>query len=188
MNKSLLGALLGLAVMAYLSLHLEGAVRAGAWAGLLLGIGVGCAIVGWQAGAFRKEPSRALETLTKGFLIKLVTLALMGLAVKLWEPLAVRLDWQAFLLAAAAGLFLLLVLGTVDNAAILRDSYRVQVGSAAGPMGTARTSPGSFVEDSVAPPAAPVEHFARSQSAVPVQAAVASNTVHRPSRPLETEG
>ncbi len=122
MSKSLLGTLLGLAVLALVSTRLEGVVRTGAWAGFLMGTGVGCAIVGWQAGAFRRTPKRALEVMALGFLIKLVALAGMGMIVKHWEPLALRLDWEAFLLASAAGMFLLLILGTVDNAGILKKS------------------------------------------------------------------
>ncbi|MDF1838802.1 MAG: F0F1 ATP synthase subunit A, partial [Planctomycetota bacterium] len=80
---------------------------------------------GFQAGAFRRAPQKALETLVQGFLVKLVVLAGMCLTVRYWEVLGSRLDWQAFTLAATCGVFLLLLLGTWDNAPILREDRLV---------------------------------------------------------------
>ncbi len=124
MSKSLIGTLAGLAVLALVTQWLEGTVRSGAWAGYVLGAGLGCVLVGWQASAFKRAPSKALETLAKGFLVKMVVLAGMCLSIRYVELLGSRMDWQAFTLAATAGVFLLLILGTWDNEPILREGLR----------------------------------------------------------------
>lgn len=124
MSKSLIGTLAGLAVLALVSQWLEGTMRTGAWAGYVMGAGFGCVVVGWQAGAFRRAPKKALETLVQGFLLKLVVLAGMCLTVRYWDVLGSRMDWQAFTLSATVGVFLLLTLGTWDNAPILLESSR----------------------------------------------------------------
>jgi hypothetical protein len=124
-SKSLIGTLAGLAIAALVFQWLEGTVRSGAWAGFLLGAGLGCTVVGWQAGAFRRAPQKALETLALGFLVKLVVLAGMCITVRYWEFLGSRLEWQAFTLSATAGVVLLLFLGTWDNAPILSEGSRL---------------------------------------------------------------
>ena len=124
-SKSLIGTLTGLAVLALVSQSLEGTVRAGAWGGYVLGAGLGCVIVGWQGSAFRRVPKKALETLVQGFLLKLVVLAGMCLTVRYWDVLGSRMDWQAFTLSATVGVFILLMLGTWDNAPILLESSRL---------------------------------------------------------------
>ncbi len=133
MSKSLIGTLAGLAILALFSQSLEGIVRTGAWAGYVLGAGLGCIVVGWQASAFRRVPRKALETLILGFLVKLAVLAGMCLAVRYVDALGSRMDWKAFTLAASTGIFLLLMLGTWDNAPILREGARLASHSGAAP-------------------------------------------------------
>ncbi len=143
MSKSLIGTLAGLAVLALVSQSLEGIVRTGAWAGYVMGAGLGCVVVGWQASAFRRAPRKALETLILGFLAKLTALAGMCLSIRYVDALGSRMDWQAFTLAATIGIFLLLMLGTWDNAPILREGARLasQSGDAAsGPQDSSTDS------------------------------------------------
>ncbi|MCB9906718.1 MAG: hypothetical protein H6830_03295 [Planctomycetes bacterium] len=122
MPKTLPGTLLALAAMGLVSPQLEGTRLAGAWAGLLSGLVVGFGVVAWQKSALRRNPARAMDTMALGFLFKLVVLASMGAMVLWWEPMASRLDAKAFLLSAALGMVLLLTLGALDNAAVLRES------------------------------------------------------------------
>ncbi len=124
MSKSLLGTLLGLAIAVLVSFRWEGAQRFGVWSGYLLGAGVGCAIVGWQAKAFRQTPHKAMQVLGLGFLLKITAVGLMGILIYSVPAIHERLDAMTFLIAAAAGMFVLLLLGTVENAKVLEQASR----------------------------------------------------------------
>ncbi len=124
MSKSLLGTLLGLAVAVLISFRWEGAQRFGVWSGYLLGAGVGCAILGWQAKAFRQTPHKAMQVLGLGFLLKVTAIGVMGLLIYSVPAIRERLDAMSFLIAAAGGMFLLMLLGTFENAKVLEHASR----------------------------------------------------------------
>ena len=144
MSKSLVGTLLGLAVVALIANSLEAsAQRFGVWSGYLLGAGVGCAILGWQSKAFQRTPHKAMQVLAMGFMLKLTAIAVMGVLVFTVPAFGDRIDAFAFLAAGAGGMFLLLALGTVDNAKVLEQASREAYARAQAQSQSSNTAPAS---------------------------------------------
>ena len=114
------GTLCAVAVAAVVAWRLGGAEGVGVGVGVAMGAGISMLGHEWQQHALRTRPEAAMRAMLVGFLFKLAVVLSGALAFRYLEPVAARVDWRAFVLAFAAGVLAVMVLGTLDSARALR--------------------------------------------------------------------
>lgn len=112
--RTCFGLAAGLSLVAALAWRLGGTVGTGALLGYLLGAGLSGLGVAWQAHWLQRNAARAGQAQIEAIGAKFLAVAVFALAFRYVEPLAQSVDWQAFLLAFAAAVLLVLPLSTWD--------------------------------------------------------------------------
>lgn len=120
MMRLSLTSLLALAVAAVVAWRLGGRLGAGVMAGFLLGAGMSGLGVLYQRHVLLTRPDRTLMALAVSFLAKLVVVLLGALAFRYVEPVARTADWQSFLVAFAAAVGVILPIGAIEAARVLK--------------------------------------------------------------------
>jgi len=98
----------------WLALRLGGAQGGGALAGYLLGAGLSGLGFLYQVHVLATRPARALAAQVTVFLVKLGALLMGACAFRYVGLLAERVDWQAFVIAYAAAVALILPLAAAE--------------------------------------------------------------------------
>jgi|SoiMethySBSTD1v2_1073268.scaffolds.fasta_scaffold1087689_2 hypothetical protein len=114
------GTLAGLAVAAGIAWRLGGAVGTGVLGGYLMGASLSALGVAWQHHLLRTRPERVFSATVGVFVLKLAVLLCAALAFRYVEPAARQVDWRSFLVAFAAGVLLVIALGSMDTLRILK--------------------------------------------------------------------
>lgn len=91
-------------------------------------MGAGISLLGhqWQQHALRTRPDRAMHAMGVGFLFKLAVVLVGALAFRYVPAAAAVCDWRSFVLAFAAGVLAVMVLGTLDAAFSLKRRSRIE--------------------------------------------------------------
>lgn len=113
------GLAAGLLIAAAVAWSLGGSKGLGAILGFGLGAFLGFLSVSWQVHCMRYRPERLTRAHMEGFAVKLGVLGVFALAFRFIEPLAQAVNWQAFLLAFAVAVLLVLPLSTLDLSRLL---------------------------------------------------------------------
>lgn len=121
MNRTLLLLITLLAASAALGWRVGGSLGAGIFAGALCGGSLAALGASWQHHIIRVRPKHAMAASVEVFLVKLAFLLGSGLVFRFVPQAASRADWRSYLVAFAAGAFLIMIAGTFDNARALRD-------------------------------------------------------------------
>ena len=115
------GTLCATAIAAAVAWRLGGPEGVGVAVGATAGAGISLIGHQWQQHALRTRPEKAMGAMVLGFLVKLAVVLLGALAFRFVEPAAATCDWRAFVLAFAAGVLAVMVLGTLDSARGMRN-------------------------------------------------------------------
>ncbi|MCA8979483.1 MAG: hypothetical protein H6831_07355 [Planctomycetes bacterium] len=116
MKLLLPGTLCTTALAAFVAWRIGGTEGVGVAVGATMGAGISLLGHQWQQHALRTRPERAMQAMMVGFLFKLAIVTLGALAFRFLEPAAAVCDWRSFLLSFAAGVLVVMVLGTLDSA------------------------------------------------------------------------
>lgn len=111
-----IGALLAVAI----AWNLGGALGGGVIAGFCLGAGIAGLGVMYQRHVLLTAPHRSFQALGISFIAKLAALLMGALAFRYIEAAGARADWRAFLVAFAVAVLIVLPLGTLDAASVVR--------------------------------------------------------------------
>ncbi len=125
MTRVTLASLIGVALALAVGAALEPSLGRGVVAGALLAAAVSLAGIVLQRSVARRSPSKAMAASAAIFGLDLVALFVGVLVCRYVPSIAAGADWQGFLLGFAALAFLLLVLGSLDVASVLREGSRL---------------------------------------------------------------
>ena len=114
------GTLCAMAIAAVVAWRLGGPEGVGVGVGATMGAGISLLGHEWQRHALRTRPEKAMQAMVVGFLFKLAVVLMGALAFRFIEPVGAACDWRTFLLAFAAGVLAVMVLGTLDSARSLQ--------------------------------------------------------------------
>ena len=122
MTRTNLGILFGLSLAALVAWRFEGARAAGVMGGYLLGACVALLAALWQRHCMRFDPARGLRAGLEAFVLKLAVALVAALTLRFVGPAGEALDWQAFLVAYAGSVLLVMFVATFETARALKES------------------------------------------------------------------
>jgi hypothetical protein len=120
-----LATLAGLALAAGIAWRIGGALGTGVLGGYLVGAFLSAFGVAWQNHLLRTNPAKVFTATVSVFLLKLAVLLGAALAFRYVEAASAQVEWRAFLVAFAAGVVLVLAIGSLDTLRILKERRRV---------------------------------------------------------------
>ena len=127
MNRASIASLAGVAVaLAAASALDDPPLRRGVIAGALLAAGVGLGGSAFQVHVARRAPRRAFAASTAHFGLCLAAVLAGALVLRYVPALAQATDYRGFLVSFGCIGFLLLVLGSLDVAAVLKEGHRTK--------------------------------------------------------------
>jgi len=122
MTRTNLGILFGLGLAALMASRFEGAQAAGVLGGYLLGACVALLSALWQRHCLRLDSARGLRAGLEAFLLKLAVALIATLTLRYVAPAGAALEWQAFLVAYAGAVLLVMFCATFETARALKES------------------------------------------------------------------
>lgn len=125
MTRLTIGTLGGALIAMLCAWSMGGREGTGVLAGYLLGGSLSGFGMAWQMHLLRTRPQRVLLATVTVYLLKLATLLAAVLCFRYLEPAARYVEWRAFLVAFAGGILLVMVVGSLDTLALLRERRRV---------------------------------------------------------------
>ncbi|MCZ6597095.1 MAG: hypothetical protein O7B99_05615 [Planctomycetota bacterium] len=121
MTRLTIGTLLSVALAALLAWRVGGDVGVGILGGFLLGASLSGFGIAWQLRLLRTSPRHVFRATVVTFLLKLGFLMGAALVLRFFEPLARHADWRAFLVAFAAGVLIVMPLGSLEALRLLKE-------------------------------------------------------------------
>ena len=95
------------------------------WRGYLFGGSLSGFGMAYQMHLLRTQPEKIFGATIGVFLLKLAVLIAAGLCFRYIELAARHVEWRAFLVAYAAGILLVMSVGSLDTLRMLRERRRV---------------------------------------------------------------
>lgn len=120
MNRATLASLLGVVVAFGVATRLEPPLGRGLVAGALLAASVGLAGIGTQLYVARRSPKKLMLASVANFGLILAAVLIGALLLRYVPAIADAADYRGFLVGFAGLGFLLLVLGSLDVASVLK--------------------------------------------------------------------
>ena len=118
------GTLAGLAAACAVAWRLGGAEGTGVLAGYLTAACLSALGVAWQAHALRTRPAGVMTATVGAFLAKLAVVLAGAVTFRYVEPAGRHVEWRSFLVAFAAGVLVVLAVGSLDNLRAFRRALK----------------------------------------------------------------